>query len=97
MGLNMQESTEIDVNRRQLIEIVHKLIDDVLSKQESDIISYMNEYMTDVERNRHGDNIIGYLSKNYGMISSLNMILMSRGFEGIEINYEDYHDKVTSM
>lgn len=55
-------------------------IEKKLNEQEESIVNYMNEYMTQEERDRHGDNIWGYLKKGKGVVAELNLFLMSKDF-----------------
>jgi hypothetical protein len=49
----------------------------MLEKQEQDIVNYMNTYMTQGERDRHGDNIWFYLLKPQSVKARLDLIEMA--------------------
>lgn len=51
----------------------------MLDKQENDVVEYMNKYMTQDERNRHGDNIWGFLVKSDALISIIELKMMAKG------------------
>ncbi len=61
-------------------EIILDEIEKHLDDQEESIVRYMNEFMTQEERDRHGDNIWGYLKKGKGIVAEVNLYLMSKGF-----------------
>jgi len=51
----------------------------LLDKQEQDIVNYMNTYMTQAERDRHGDNIWFFLLKSQSVKARLDLIEMVNG------------------
>jgi len=50
-----------------------------LDEQEDKVVEYMNKYMTQEERNRHGDNIWGLLVRSPGLISQISLEMMADG------------------
>jgi hypothetical protein len=50
-----------------------------LDEQENKVVEYMNKYMTQEERNRHGDNIWGLLVRSQGLISQISLEMMADG------------------
>lgn len=56
---------------------------EVLDKQEKDITDYMNEYMTQEERNQHGDNIWNMLVRAKPSLAFFELKLMAN-----QINYK---------
>ena len=50
-----------------------------LDEQEDKVVEYMNKYMTQEERNRHGDNIWGILVRSQGVISEISLEMMADG------------------
>lgn len=51
----------------------------LLDKQEQDIVNYMNTYMAQEERDRHGDNIWFFLLKSKSVKAMLDLIEMANG------------------
>ena len=62
-------------------DFILKKIEEMLNKQEEDIINYMNTVMTQTERNRHGDNIWGYLLRAQGTLAEIRLEMMADGRE----------------
>jgi hypothetical protein len=50
-----------------------------LDEQEDKVVEYMNKYMTQEERNRHVDNIWGFLVRSQGVISEISLEMMADG------------------
>jgi hypothetical protein len=50
-----------------------------LDEQEDKVVEYMNKYMTQEERNRHGDNIWGLLVRSQGLISQISLEMIADG------------------
>jgi len=50
-----------------------------LDEQEDNVVEYMNKYMTQEERDRHGDNIWGLLVRSQGLISQISLEMMADG------------------
>lgn len=51
----------------------------LLEKQEQDIINYMNTYMTQEERDKHGENIMWFVLKPQSVAARLDLIEMANG------------------
>ena len=51
----------------------------LLIEQENNIVEYMNKYMTQEERNKHGDNIWGFLARADGALAKIRMEMMADG------------------
>lgn len=58
------------------VDSIFNLLENMLNKQEEHVLNYMNESMTQDERNRHGDNIWGYLIRAKGVIAEIKMNLL---------------------
>ena len=52
----------------------------LLEKQEQDIVNYLNTYMTQEERDRHGENIMWFILKPQSVAAQLDLIEMANGF-----------------
>lgn len=48
-----------------------------LDKQQEDILSYINKYMTQDERNRHADNLWNLIVRSGPSLAFLNLKLMA--------------------
>ena len=51
----------------------------LLEKQEQDIINYMNTYMTQEERDKHGENIMWFILKPQSVAAWLDLVEMADG------------------
>lgn len=51
----------------------------LLEKQEQDIINYMNTYMAQEERDKHGENIMWFILKPQSVAAQLDLIKMANG------------------
>jgi hypothetical protein len=60
-----------------------ELIEQILKKQESNVVFYMNTYMTQEERDRHGSNIWNLLAKPEPTIAWLELNEMANGINTI--------------
>lgn len=60
-------------------EIVESIIAQKLDDQYCGIIEYMNQCMTQKERDRHEDNICSYLEKPESLIAWIKLTLMANG------------------
>lgn len=60
------------------VSVILDTITSVLADQETNLSNYINRFMTQEERDRHGDNIMGYLCSPSGISSTININLMAR-------------------
>lgn len=60
-------------------DFIFNLLRKMLEEQEDKVVGYMNMYMTQEERNRHGDNIWGFLVRSQGVISEISLEMMADG------------------
>ena len=60
-------------------DFIFNLLEIMLNKQEEDIVNYMNECMTQTERNRHGENIWWYLLRAKGTLAEIKMEMLVDG------------------
>jgi hypothetical protein len=60
-----------------IVELAQSHFKEILDKQEKDITDYMNEYMTQEELNRHGDNIWYMLAKSQSSLAFFQLKLMA--------------------
>ena len=61
------------------IDFIFNLLENLLNKQEENIVNYMNKFMTQEERNRHGDNICNYLLSSMGTLAEIRLRMMADG------------------
>ena len=66
-----------------IFDLVTTHFTEVLDKQEKDVIDYMNNCMTQEERNRHGDNIWNMLVRAKPSLAFFELKLMAN-----QINYK---------
>ena len=60
-------------------DLIISIVKSELDKQYKDIINYMNEFMTQEERNLHGDNIASYLIQSPSLLARIKLELMAKG------------------
>ncbi len=70
------ENSELNISD---VDFIFNSIQDKLDEQEDKVVEYMNNYMTQEERNRHGDNIWGLLVRSQGLISQIRLEMMADG------------------
>lgn len=68
---------------QQVVDLVKAHFSEVLTKQETNVANYMNNYMTQEERNQHGDNIMYMLEKANSSLAFFELKLMAN-----QINYK---------
>lgn len=51
----------------------------LIDKQEEDVTNYINEYMTQEERDRHGSNICSFLLKSQSVEALVGLMQMADG------------------
>ena len=66
-----------------IFNLVSTHFTEALDKQEKDVTDYMNKYMTQEERNQHGDNIWNMLVRAKSSLAFLELKLMAN-----QINYK---------
>lgn len=60
-------------------DFIFNLLEKMLNKQEEDVVNYMNESMTQTERNKHGENIWGYLLRAQGALAEIRLEMIADG------------------
>ncbi len=60
-------------------DLAKTYLQEILAKQEKDIVDYMNEYMTHEEIQRHGDNIWNMIAKTSSSLAFFKLKLMTTG------------------
>ena len=60
-------------------DFIFNLLEKMLNKQEEDIVNYMNECMTQTERNRHGENNWLYLLRAKCTLAEIKMEMLVDG------------------
>ena len=73
------ENSELNISDVSDSDFIFSLLEMMLNKQEEDIIDYMNESMTQDERNRHGDNIWNYLLRVQGTLAKIRLEMIADG------------------
>ena len=61
------------------ISFVIRIVEEQLNKQNQELVDYMNKYMTQEERNKHGDNISSFLQKPDALKSWISLKMMADG------------------
>ena len=75
----LNENSELNISDVSDSDFIFSLLERMLNKQEEDIIDYMNESMTQDERNRHGDNIWNYLLRVQGTLAKIRLEMIADG------------------
>jgi hypothetical protein len=73
------ENSELNISDVSDSDFIFNLLRKKLDEQEDKVVEYMNKYMTQEERNRHGDNIWGFLVRSQGVISEISLEMMADG------------------
>jgi hypothetical protein len=73
------ENSELNISDVSDGDFIFNLLRKKLDEQEDKVVEYMNKYMTQEERNRHGDNIWGFLVRSQGVISEISLEMMADG------------------
>lgn len=60
-------------------DFILTLLEKMLNKQEEDVVNYMNDFMTQPERNRHGDHIWGFLLRSQATLAKIRLEMMADG------------------
>lgn len=75
----MKNEKECAIHDVSDISFIFKQIKEIIDKQERDIIDYINEYMSEKERNLHGDNIWSSLLHSDALIAMIKMEMLANG------------------
>ena len=62
-------------------DFILSLVEEMLNKQEEDIIKYMNDVMSQEERDKHGDNIYNIILNSGKALSKIKIKMLSDGRE----------------
>ena len=73
------ENSELNISDVSDRDFIFNSLRKKLDEQEDRVVEYMNKYMTQEERNRHGDNIWGFLVRSQGLISQISLEMMADG------------------
>lgn len=77
---SFNEATEnLNISDVSDSDFIFNLLEKMLNKQEEDVVNYMNESMTQTERNRHGDNIWSYLLRAQGALAEIRLEMIADG------------------
>jgi len=73
------ENSELNISDVSDSDFIFNSLRNKLDEQEDKVVEYMNKYMTQEERDKHGDNIWGLLVRSQGLISQISLEMMSDG------------------
>jgi hypothetical protein len=75
----MNPYEKVNISDVSDIDFIFNSLRKKLDEHENKIVEYMNTYMTQKERNRHGDNIWGLIAQSHSLISQISLEMLGDG------------------